>query len=97
MSKIKEETNELKDKIFAFEVEEEKFWEGINKIERRTNKVEEKSLHTKFDKNEGKELLEELSRVSVLHLFTDIVIDDNVALVQGMAMGKRSEGVDISW
>lgn len=35
--------------------------------------------------------------MSVLHLFTDIVIDDNVALIQGMAMGKRSEGVDISW
>ena len=30
-------------------------------------------------------------------MFTDIVIDDNVALIQGMAMGKRSEGVDISW
>lgn len=35
--------------------------------------------------------------MSVLHLFTDIVIDDNVALVQGMAMGKKSEGVDVSW
>ena len=33
----------------------------------------------------------------MLHLFTDIVIDDSVAFVQGMAMGKKAEGVDISW
>lgn len=97
LNQVKEDTNQLKDKIFQFELEEEKFWEGINKIERRTNKVEEKSLNTKFDKNQEKDVLEELSQLSVIHLFSDIVIDDNVALVQGMAMGKRAEGVDISW
>lgn len=35
--------------------------------------------------------------MSVVHMFTNIVIDDNIALVQGMAMGKRSDGSDISW
>ncbi len=41
--------------------------------------------------------MDELSKMSIVHLFTDIVIDDNVALIQGMAIGKRSEGLDVSW
>lgn len=35
--------------------------------------------------------------MSVLHMFLDIKVDDNLAFVQGMAMGKRGENVDISW
>ena len=97
LGKLREETGELKEKIYAFQVEEEKFWEGINKIERRTNKVEEKSTSTKFDKQFAKDHLEDMSKMSLIHLFTNIVIDDNVAYIQGMPMGKKSEGTDISW
>ena len=35
--------------------------------------------------------------MSIIHMFSDIVVEDNVAFVQGMAMGKRAEGIDISW
>ena len=74
LTSLREDTARLKDKIFNLEVEEERFWEGINKIERRTNKVEEKSLNTKFDKIEEKEHIEGLSQISLIHLFTNIVI-----------------------
>jgi len=46
-------------------------------------------LNTKFDKNLEKELIEELSKLSVIHLFMDIKVDDSIALIQGMALGKR--------
>lgn len=77
-------------------MEEERFWEGINKIERRTSKVEEKSLNTKFDRQLAKNNLEDLSRLSVLHRFLDIRIDDTLGYVQGLAMGRR-EGTEINW
>lgn len=35
--------------------------------------------------------------MSMIHLFTNIVIDDNVAYIQGMPMGKKAEGIEISW
>lgn len=79
------------------ELEEDRFWEGINKIERRTNKVEEKSLNTKFDKNQEKDTLEEMHRFSVVHMFMDIRVDDSLALIQGMAMGRRGESAEVSW
>ena len=44
-----------------------------------------------------KDCLDRLSKMSVIHIFTDIVIEDSVGFVQGMAMGKKTEGVDISW
>lgn len=54
-------------------------------------------MNTKFDKQNEKDLFDSLSKISVIHLFTDIVIDDNLALVQGMAMGRKTENSDVSW
>jgi hypothetical protein len=38
-------------------------------------------------------LIDELSKLSVIHLFMDIRVDDSIALVQGMALGKRAENI----
>jgi len=46
---------------------------------------------------EEKDHLDQLSQISLVHLFTDILVEDSVAFVQGMAMGKRAEGVEINW
>jgi hypothetical protein len=35
--------------------------------------------------------------MSLIHLFSNIVIDDSVAYIQGMPMGKKAEGTEISW
>lgn len=35
--------------------------------------------------------------MSLIHLFSNIVIDDSVAYIQGMSMGKKAEGAEISW
>lgn len=35
--------------------------------------------------------------MSVLHVFVDIKVDDSLAYIQGMAMGKKGENVEISW
>ena len=34
-------------------------------------------------------MLDELSRMSVVHLFAEIKVNDNLGYVQGMAIGKR--------
>lgn len=30
-------------------------------------------------------------------MFLDIQVDDNLAYIQGMAIGKKNENIDISW
>lgn len=59
--------------------------------------MEEKALNTKFDRLLSKAALDELARMSVLHLFLDIRVDDSLGYVQGMAMGRRSEGAEVVW
>ncbi len=54
-------------------------------------------MNTKFDKQNQKDLFDSLSKISIIHIFTDIVIDDSLALVQGMAMGRKSENSEVSW
>ncbi len=35
--------------------------------------------------------------MGVLHMFTNIVIEDGVGFVQDLAMGKKGEGMEINW
>ena len=33
----------------------------------------------------------------MVHMFAEIIVDDNLAYVQGMAMGKRGDSAEVNW
>ena len=87
----------LKIKVLQLDKEESKYWEEMNKFEKKLFRLEEKTNTARWETKVAQEEYQRLAGFSVINEVFKITCEGEVGLINGLALGKRPRVKDVDW